>query len=80
MADTPAEDASKPIETEAAPTQIAASPAGPAAPPAVDLGEYKVWNPPGGSAGTPGERLRRSYNASRITYMSYRSVPSISTG
>ncbi|KAG8915296.1 hypothetical protein FRC01_003715 [Tulasnella sp. 417] len=53
MAATPAEDTSKLIETEAAPAQIAASPAEPAAPPAVDLGDYKVWNPPGGPAGTP---------------------------
>ncbi|KAG8953158.1 hypothetical protein FRC04_003106 [Tulasnella sp. 424] len=53
MASTPAEDTSKPIEIEAAPAQIAPSPAEPAAPPALDLGEYKVWNPPGGSAGTP---------------------------
>ncbi|KAG9048089.1 hypothetical protein FS837_000795 [Tulasnella sp. UAMH 9824] len=53
MADTPGEDTSKPIETEAPPTQIAASPAAPATPAAVDLGDYKVWNPPGGSAGTP---------------------------
>ncbi|KIO28348.1 hypothetical protein M407DRAFT_243033 [Tulasnella calospora MUT 4182] len=65
MAATPAEDTSKAVETEAeaAPTQIAASSAGPAAPPAVDLGNYKVWNPPGGSAGTPAslEALPDSY-------------------
>lgn len=61
MASTPAEDTSKPIEIEAAPAQIAASSADPAAPPALDLGDYKVWNPPGGSAGTPGERLRTKF-------------------
>ncbi|KAG8997690.1 hypothetical protein FRB90_012441 [Tulasnella sp. 427] len=53
MASISAEDTSKPVEAEPAPAQVAASPVGSAVPTAVDLGDYKVWNPPTGAIGTP---------------------------